>query len=343
MAKTNLLILFGGESTEHSVSNISASNILQAIDQKKYNITKIGITKDGKWYLVNSSTEDIKSGAWANQVRYQAIVSPSKKNKGILILKGNEFEEIGVDVCFPVLHGANGEDGTVQALLKLAGIKRVGADFLSSAIGMHKKFTKILLSQAEIPVVPSLYIDKKDDLSKIKFEMPCFVKPANAGSSVGASAVMKKSDFIPAVNAALKIDDCVLVEKYIDCREIECAVIGNEDIYVSNPGEISSDSEFYDFDTKYVNTSGVKLTIPAEIDEEAKTKIMEYAKKAYKTLGLSGMTRIDFFIDKNTNEIYLNEVNTIPGFTSLSMYPLLLQAEGFTYSSLIDKLIELAR
>jgi len=349
MAKINLLILFGGESTEHSISNISASNILEAIDQKKYNITKIGITRDGKWYLVNSSVADIKSGEWVNHLRHQAIVSPSKLNKGILILKGNEFEEIGIDVCFPILHGINGEDGTVQALLKLAGIRCVGADFLSSAVGMHKKFTKIILSEAEIPVVPSLYIEKNEyiknieNLEKIKFELPCFVKPANSGSSVGATAVFKAVDFIPAVKAAFKIDSCVLVEKYIECREIECAVIGNDDIFVSHPGEISTTSEFYDFDTKYVNTGGVSLSIPAEIDKNTEKAIMEYAKKAYKILGLSGMTRIDFFIDKKTSEIYLNEVNTIPGFTSLSMYPLLLLEEGFTYPKLIDKLIELAR
>jgi len=343
MSKINLLILFGGESTEHSVSNISAYNILSAIDSKKYNITKIGIMPGGEWFLVNSSLNDIKSGAWVNQVRHPAVISPSKLNKGILILKNGKYDEISFDVCFPILHGANGEDGTIQALLKLSGIKRVGADFLSSAIGMHKKFTKILLESAKIPVVPSLYIEKNDPLNELDFEIPCFVKPANSGSSVGASAVFEKKDFIPAVMEAFKIDDCVLVEKYIECREIECAVIGNEDILVSKPGEISTASEFYDFDTKYVNTDSVKLTIPAEIDEKTKKTIMEYAKKAYKILGLSGMTRVDFFIDKKTKDIYLNEVNTIPGFTSLSMYPLLMKEEGFSYSELLDKLIELAR
>ena len=340
-----LLVLFGGESNEHDVSNISAYNILTKIDKDKYDITKIGITKDGKWYLADCALEDIKSGEWTEKVKYEAIISPSKNHKGIMILKDSKTEYREIDVCFPIIHGTNGEDGTIQALLKLAGIKRVGADFLSSAMGMDKKISKIIFENAGIPVVPAVYTYSEDDWEKVleKMELPVFVKPANSGSSVGCYTVTQQKDLKPAIKEALKVDKCVLVEKFIDCREVECGILGNEEIFVSDPGEILTDSEFYDYDTKYNNPSAVKIKIPADITEMQKTKIKEYAKRAYKALGLSGMTRADFFIDRKTDDIYLNEVNTIPGFTSLSMYPMLLTNSGYSYSGLIDKLIELAQ
>lgn len=341
-----LLFLFGGESNEHDVSNISAYNVISKIDTKKYDITKIGITKDGKWYLSECDLEDIKTGEWKNKVKYEAVISPSKEHRGIIIFKENEqiFKEI--DVCFPILHGNNGEDGTIQALLKLAGIKRVGPDFLSSAMAMDKKISKIIFENAGIPVVPAVYTYCENDWENIlkKMELPVFVKPANSGSSVGCYTVNKKEELKEAIRKALLIDKCVLVEKFVDCREVECGVLGNEDIFVSDPGEIlTTDSEFYDYDTKYNSPSKVNIQIPADITEEQKTKIKEYAKKAYVALGLSGMTRADFFIDKKSGEIYLNEVNTIPGFTSLSMYPMLIMNSGLTYSELLDKLIELAQ
>lgn len=340
-----LLFLFGGESNEHDVSNISAYNVLSQIDAEKYDITKIGITKDGKWYLVDCGLEDIKSGKWTEKVKYEAVISPSKNHKGIIIFKGLETEFKEIDVCFPVLHGNNGEDGTIQALLKLAGIKRVGADFLSSAMAMDKKISKIIFENAGIPVVPAVYAYSEEDWEKVlgKIELPVFVKPANSGSSVGCYTVTKEKDLKEAIKKALKIDKCVLVEKFIDCREVECGVLGNEEVFASDPGEILTDSEFYDYDTKYNNPSAVKIKIPADITQMQKRKIKEYAKKAYNALGLSGMTRADFFIDKKTDDVYLNEVNTIPGFTSLSMYPMLLMNSGYTYSALIDKLIELAQ
>lgn len=343
----NLLILFGGESPEHDVSNISAANILGEIDQSKYNITKIGITKDGKWYLISDdcSNDDIKNGNWTKKISYPAIISPSKEQKGVLVLKENATELIPVDVCFPVLHGSNGEDGIIQALLQLAGIRRVGANCLSSAMAMDKAVSKTMFEKAGIPIVPAVYLnktDKQDDLLN-RLTLPVFVKPANAGSSVGCSKVFCPEELETALEEAFKVDSKVLIEEYIDCREIECAVLGNEEIFVSTPGEISTESEFYDFDTKYVNTGANRLDIPALIPDETVTQIKEYAKKAFLALGLSGFSRVDFFLDKQTGKLYLNEINTIPGFTAQSMYPLLMKNEGVSYSELLDRLITLAQ
>ncbi len=342
-----LLVLFGGESPEHDVSNISASNILKELNSNQYQITKIGITKDGKWFLVDESCslEEIKTGAWTDKVSYPALISPSKEHKGILVLKNGVYELIPIDVCFPVLHGSNGEDGMIQALLQLAGIKRVGADCLSSAMAMDKAVSKTMFEKAGVPVVPALYLSKQDSWEDVltKMSLPVFVKPANAGSSVGCSKVFTKEELFPALENAFQIDSKVLVEEYIDCREIECAVLGNEDVFVSTPGEISTESEFYDFETKYINTKANRLDIPANLSEETIKTIKEYAKKAFLALGLNGFSRVDFFVCKKTGKIYLNEINTIPGFTAQSMYPLLMKNEGVAYSDLLDRLIELAK
>ena len=342
-----LLILFGGESPEHDVSNISASNILNELDTTKYKITKIGITKDGKWFLVddNCSLEEIKTGAWTKKASYPAHISPSKEQKGIIILKENTYELIPIDVCFPVLHGSNGEDGIIQALLQLAGIRCVGANCLSSAMAMDKAVSKIMFEKAEVPVVPAVYLNQGDNWDDLltKISLPVFVKPANAGSSVGCSKVFTEEELAPALENAFQIDSKVLVEEYIDCREIECAVLGNEEIFVSTPGEISTESEFYDFETKYINTGANRLDIPANLPAETVAIIKEYAKKAFLALGLSGFSRVDFFVCKNTGKIYLNEINTIPGFTAQSMYPLLMKNEGVSYGELLDRLIGLAK
>lgn len=343
----NLLILFGGESPEHAVSNISAANILGAIDQSKYNITKVGITKDGKWYYIpdECTNDDIKSGNWISKKGCPAVISPSKEQKGLLLLKENNYELIPIDVCFPVLHGSNGEDGIMQALLQLAGIRRVGPNCLSSAMAMDKAVSKTMFEKAGIPVVPAIYLNKTDNYDNIleRISLPVFVKPANAGSSVGCSKVFCKEELQSALAEAFKIDSKVLVEQYIDCREIECAVLGNEDIFVSTPGEISTESEFYDFDTKYINTSANRLDIPAQLPDEIIQTLKDYAKKAFLALGLNGFSRVDFFLDRQTGKIYLNEINTIPGFTAQSMYPLLMKNEGISYQELLDRLIDLAQ
>ncbi len=342
-----LLILFGGESPEHDVSNISASNILKELNPNKYQITKIGITKDGKWFLVDNSCtlEEIKTGNWIKKAICPAHISPSKEDQGVIVLKGDSYELIPIDVCFPVLHGSNGEDGIIQALLQLAGIKRVGANCLSSAMAMDKAVSKTIFEKAGVPVVPAVYLNDNDNWDDLltKISLPVFVKPANAGSSVGCSKVFTEEELTPALENAFKIDSKVLVEEYIDCREIECAVLGNEEIFVSTPGEIATESEFYDFETKYINTASNRLDIPANLPEETVNKIKKYAKKAFLSLGLNGFSRVDFFVCKKTGKIYLNEINTIPGFTAQSMYPLLMKNEGISYGELLDRLIELAK
>lgn len=344
MTKTNLLILFGGESNEHEISCRSAYNIISAVDKELYDVTLIGITKDGKWYLFEEDISMIKDGSWINNVKYHAFISPSKAQSGVVIIKENEAVTVKIDVCFPVLHGLNGEDGTMQGLLQLAGIPCVGGNCLSTALAMDKKFSKIILESENIPVVPAHYITPDDNIDEVadKLNFPVFVKPSNSGSSVGCHKVENKNELAPALKDAFKTDRSVLIEDYVDCREIEFAIMGNDELFVSMPGEITSESTFYDYETKYLKTSGVDIIAPANITDNEKEIMQNYAKKAYKALGLSGFSRADFFIDKKDGKIYLNEINTIPGFTATSMYPFLMEKHGIPCSELINKLIQLA-
>lgn len=345
MNKEKILILFGGESNEYEVSLRSAANVISAIDNECCDITTVGITKDGKWYLYEGNTENIKNGSWINSVKYEAFISPSKNQKGIIILKDNSYDIRHIDVCFPVLHGKNGEDGTVQGLLQLAGIPCIGGNLLSVAIAMDKKYSKIVFEYENIPVVPVTYIKKGCDLDKVakEIELPVFVKPANSGSSVGCHKVTEISEFKEAAEDAFLTDDSVLVEKYIDCREIEFAILGNETPMVSMPGEIVADSGFYDYETKYIKTERVNINAPAPLSKEMCKKMQDYALRAYKALGITGFARADFFIDKNTNEIYLNEINALPGFTAASMYPFLMDKHNISCDELIKKLIYFAK
>lgn len=347
----NILILFGGESSEHEVSEISAENVLKAIDRKKYNPVTVGITKEGKWYLYEGNTEKLSGCRWEDKCTKEAIISPSKTHKGILVIDENgKAENIRIDVCFPVLHGKNGEDGTVQGLLELSGIPYVGCRTLSSAMCMDKIITKILLEKNNIPQTPYVYIKKEDynsdaDLDALVSVLgyPVFVKPANAGSSVGASKAKNKEELKKSIELALLHDDKVLMEKNVKCREIEVAVMGNENPVIAGPGEILSDGEFYDYDTKYITNQSVGYGIPAEITNEQRERIRDYALRAYKALDCRGLSRIDFFIDKDSGEMYLNEINTLPGFTGISMYPMLFTAEGVSYNRLVEMLIETAK
>ncbi len=349
--KKNLLILFGGESSEYEVSLISSSNVLNAIDKNIYDVTTIGITKDGRWLLYEGDYEKIKDGSWIDEASKKAIISPCKSQGGIVILGEDGWEEKKIDVCFPVLHGKNGEDGTVQALLKLAGIKFVGCEMLASAVAMDKIMTKIILEKNSIPVTPYVYfkkhnIDKLDTyILKIEKELgyPCFVKPVNAGSSMGASKAGDRDELITSINDAFIHDDKVMVEKFINCREIEVAAMGNNIVRIAGPGEIISESEFYDYDTKYVSNSEVKYNIPAHITDEQTELIKKYAVSAFDVLDLKGLSRIDFFIDKDNGDIYLNEVNTIPGFTNISMFPKMFMSEGVSYTELVSELLNLAQ
>lgn len=336
--KKNVAILFGGQSTEHEVSRVSATSVLSHINNEKYNIYPIGITKQGKWFLYKGEYKNIADGKWEDDCA-------NKVPNGLEILVDKK-----VEVVFPVLHGMYGEDGTIQGLCKLMNIPCVGPSVMSSAVCMDKIYTKYLLEhgnikQASYVVVTSFDYgrDKNFFLKEIeeKLGYPCFVKPANSGSSVGITKAHNEEELAKGLELALEHDRKVLVEEGLNAREIEVSVLGNDDPKASIPGEIIPAKEFYDYEAKYQNAAS-KLLIPADLSEEKLDIIRDLAVKIYKKLDCSGMARVDFLVDKETEEVYLNEVNTIPGFTSISMYPKMWEATGLAYPALIDELIELA-
>ena len=347
MEKLNVLVLFGGQSSEHDISNISASNVLGLLDRNKYNVIKVGITKEGQWFLYEGEPENIKNGLWEKESLKRAYLSPDTTT-GLVIEEENKVTYKRIDVVFPVLHGVCGEDGTIQGLCHLANIPCVGPDMLSSAICMDKTTTKIMfkhygIDQADwLTVTKDELNDKEAVIKKVeeKFTYPVFIKPANAGSSVGIGKSHNSEELIEHLLNAAEVDNKILVEEFIDGREIECAVLGNDEPFPSVPGEIIPGKEFYDFEAKYKVES--KLLIPALLTKENEDKLKEIAVKAYKCLGLSGMSRVDFFVHKQTGKMYLNEINTIPGFTGISMYPMLMEKSGIEGKDLVDKLIEYA-
>jgi len=336
--KTKIAVLFGGQSTEHEVSRASATSVLKNIDKAKYDIYPIGITKDGLWFEYTGDLDNIESGEWENDGLYKI---PEGQN----LL----FNKV-VDVVFPVLHGLFGEDGTIQGMCKLLNVPCVGPGVMSSAICMDKIYTKYLLEnfnikQADYVVINAHEYAKNKEvlLEKIekKLGYALFIKPSNSGSSVGITKAHNKQELILGVEEALKYDRKVLVEKAINAREIEVAVLGNENPSASIPGEIIPAKEFYDYEAKYKSETS-KLLIPAAFSDDKLQTIREQAVKIYTILDCAGMARVDFLVDKETEDVYLNEVNTIPGFTKISMYPKMWQATGKTYGKLIDELIELA-
>ncbi|APC38760.1 D-alanine--D-alanine ligase family protein [Clostridium estertheticum] len=336
--KKKVAILFGGQSTEHEVSRASATSVLKNIDQTKYDIYPIGITKDGLWFQYTGKVENIENGEWETDEYF-------KMPEGQKVLFNKE-----VDVVFPVLHGSFGEDGTIQGMCKLYNIPCVGPGVMSSAICMDKIYTKYLLEkfnvkQADYVVInASEYVKDKDNLIasiEKKLGYPVFIKPANGGSSVGITKAHDQKELIVGVIDALKYDRKILVEQAINAKEIEVGVLGNDDPKATIPGEVIPAKEFYDYEAKYNNAES-KLLIPAALNESKLQSIKDEAIKIYKILDCAGMARVDFLVDKETEDIYLNEVNTIPGFTKISMYPKMWQATGKTYVELIDELIELA-
>ena len=355
VAKIKIGVLYGGRSGEHDVSLCSAASVFSALDRNKYEVTAIGIEKDGKWYVQDKpkiiADKDFgrilslkKKGTWL-------VNHFEQKNKLHLYDLKNKNKEVIIDVVFPVLHGTFGEDGTLQGLLELAMVPYVGADVTGSAVGMDKDIAKRLLKEAGIPVVPSVTVSKQQwqDNPKLiiksaldKLGMPVFVKPVCTGSSVGVKKVKKKEMLAKAINFAFQFDTRVMIEKAVDCREIECAVLGNDNPAASVLGEIIPSHEFYSYEAKYLDPNGAALKIPAEINKSLAGKIRKTAVEGYMALGCSSMARVDFFLDKKTNKFYLNEINTLPGFTSISMYPKLWEATGLKYSDLLDKLISLA-
>lgn len=353
-APIRLALFFGGVSSEHEVSCVSAAAWLRALRQPpcagKYAVTAVGITKEGRWLLYTGPVEDILSGAWEQGPVTPAFLSPDPSVHGLVALRDGKAETIHVDVIFPALHGKNGEDGTIQGLFQLSGIPYVGCDTESSAICMDKAVTHSLLSSADIEQAHYLwfYADRFDaapDTIKNKIQarldFPVFVKPSNAGSSVGVSKVERFEDLDQAIRKAAREDKKVVVEEGITGQEVEVAVLGNRDCDASIVGEIGASAQFYDYDDKYINGTS-QLYIPARIPQEVSEKIRQTAVRAYRLLGCSGLARVDFFVTAGDNRVILNEINTLPGFTSISMYPKLWMAMGLSYGELLDKLIELA-
>ncbi len=345
--KLRVAIIFGGKSAEHEVSLQSAKNVIEALDKSKYEPVLIGIGKDGRWFLNRKSqfllnAENPKLIKLNQENRTVALVPEGRNTE--LITVGTEERRL-IDVIFPVLHGPFGEDGTIQGMLKLLDIPFVGASVLGSAIAMDKDVMKRLFKAARIPTPDFLVFHKAKDANfgkiKAKLGLPFFVKPANMGSSVGIHKVWDKTTFGKAIKDAFQFDRKILVEQFIDGREIECSVLGNEKPKASIPGEIIPHHEFYSYEAKYIDENGAGLEISAKLSKRLVKEVQSLAVKVFKTLCLEGMARVDFFLSKR-GKLFVSEANTIPGFTKISMYPKMWQASGISYSELIDRLILLA-
>ncbi|MBM7553122.1 D-alanine--D-alanine ligase [Thalassobacillus pellis] len=345
--KIRVGIIFGGKSAEHEVSLQSAKNIVDAIDKDTYEVTLIGIDKQGKWHLNNTSQylineEDPKLIALNKTNQHIAVVPGTEEDQLVKLDQAQALEQL--DVIFPILHGTLGEDGSMQGMLRLANIPYVGANVLGSAVCMDKDIAKKLLKAAGLNVAKSLTCKSGDTVSfhdvKNKLGIPFFIKPASQGSSVGVSKVYEESDFEKALSDAFAYDNKVLIEENIDGREIECSVLGNEDPIASMPGEILPQGDFYSYETKYIDESGAILEIPAKVSEEEVDLIQRTAVQVFKELECEGMARVDFFMKKD-GSLVVNEVNTLPGFTKISMYPKLWEISGISYPELIHRLISL--
>lgn len=350
MSKLRVGVVFGGRSVEHEVSLVSAASVMNALDKEKYEIVPIGISSEGRWLSSSDALKLLKEKVNIDgQPEHLIVPDPRKK---ALVPLGFSNQSKPVDVLFPVLHGTYGEDGTIQGLFELADIPYVGAGVLCSAVGMDKVVQKELLRQAKIPVTPGIWLflhefesNRKKFISTAEkaLRYPIFVKPANLGSSIGITKAHNRSELITAIQRAGEYDRKILIEKGIEnSREIECSVLGNDDPIASVVGEIIPSNEFYDYDAKYVDGKSTAI-IPAKIPKAIANKVREIAVRSFKILDCAGMARVDFLVTKKTNKIYLNETNTIPGFTSISMYPKLWQASGVSYPELLNRLIELAR
>lgn len=349
MEKIKVLVLFGGQSSEHSVSELSVTNVLSQLDTDKFEPVMVGITTEGKWYLYEGEISGIRECGWEKSDKITpAFLSPDASVGGLLVMGKDGVEIRPVDVVYPVLHGKCGEDGTVQGLCTLANLPCVGPDMLSSAICMDKTVAKIMFQYLGIPQANWVTVLKRDlnnpdaVVSEIeqKLGYPAFVKPANAGSSVGIAKAKNREGLLEALKLAAEHDDKILVEEFIQGHEVESAPLGNGDsIYVPMPGEVISANEFYDFEAKYKIESTIR--IPADLKPEVAQKVRHYAKKIFAGIGLSGQSRIDFFV-KDDDSVLINEVNTLPGFTDISMYPKMLEKGGVPQKQLITSLIELA-
>ena len=351
MKKLSVCVLFGGVSPEHEVSLRSAESVLNHIDHNKYHVFPVGITKDGDWiHYTGKDYSLLPSGEWKSFPGNRRTAISPVRGQGLLCFEGDCVVRERIDVVFPVLHGENGEDGTIQGLLQLAGIPYVGSHVAASAVAMDKTLTKLVadhagVTQADWQLVRSgdmgSRMEKTLDSLEARFRYPVFVKPAGTGSSVGVSKACDREDLRSALLAAGRYDDKVLVEEFIRGREIEVAVLGNEQPVASVCGEIDSGVEFYDYDAKYVTNTSTAY-VPARIPESVGEIVREAAVKVYSAVGCVGLSRVDFFVTYDENRVVFNEINTLPGFTSISMYPKLFAASGIPYPQLIDQLLQLA-
>lgn len=353
--KLKIGLIFGGRSGEHEVSLMSAQGVMGAIDKEKYEIVPIGITKEGRWLASGDPVKALSSGVVAESKPAALLAEPTQR--GLMCLR-EQAQEHGLtavqisqlDVIFPILHGPYGEDGTVQGLLELAGIPYVGAGVTASAAGMDKAIFKNIMQAHRLPVVPYLIIKRKtwaqcptETIARIEVEIgyDCFVKPANLGSSVGISKAHDRTELQAALDEAARYDRKLIVEEAVDAHEIEISVLGNDEPIASVPGEIVPCNEFYDYAAKYLDEES-ELLIPAPISPELTESIQKLAIEAYQAIDCAGMARVDFLLERQTGQVYINELNTLPGFTPISMYPKLWEASGISYSELIDRLIQLA-
>lgn len=345
--KLTVAVIFGGQSSEHSVSCVSGVTVMKALTPEKYDMILIGITEDGRW-IRTDSIEDVESGEWKNG-KVQALISPDAGDHGIIFMESGKIEKKKVDVIFPVLHGMYGEDGTIQGLCELAKIPYVGCGVLASSVSMDKWYTKIVVDDLDIcqaRYVPISHIDMHDLEScvvRVESELgyPVFVKPSKAGSSVGVNKASNREELKEALQIALQHDIHILVEEAIVGREIECAVLGGYEPIASDVGEVLSAEDFYTFDAKYNNQES-RTDLHPVFPEGKMEEVREDAVKIFKALDGFGCARVDFFMEKDTHRIIFNEINTMPGFTSISMYPMLWQEKGLEKGELVDRMIETA-
>ena len=351
LRKLNVCILFGGISPEHEVSLRSAESVLNNLNKDKYNIFPVGITKDGQWILFKGTDYSmLPSGQWLDYPENRRAAISPVRGQGLLSFEGDCVVREAIDVVFPVLHGENGEDGAMQGLLQMAGIPYVGPHVSASAVSMDKTLTKLVVDNAGISQAAWQLVRNSElhsrmeqilDQLESRFSYPMFVKPAGTGSSVGVSKASDRAALEKSLVQAGAYDEKILVEEFIHGREIEVAVMGNDSPVASICGEIDSGAEFYDYDAKYVTDTSVAY-IPARIPEEVAEQVRDLAVKTYSAIGCKGLSRVDFFVTYEEDRVVFNEINTLPGFTSISMYPKLFAASGIPYDQLLDSLLQLA-
>ena len=349
-AKCKVAVLFGGASSEHEVSRMSAASVLRNLNAERYEIFPVGITKEGRWYLYSGPVEALGSDAWERHPGNLPVsICPGLGQAGLTVFAADACRTLAVDVVFPVLHGKNGEDGTLQGLLELAGLPYVGCGVLGSAVCMDKITANRVLDAAGIPrctwdCMEAWELPQLDAiLARVERRLgwPVFVKPSNAGSSVGVSKAKDAEAFRQAVALALRHDSRIVFERFVRGQEVECAVRGNDNAASTLPGEVLASDEFYTYDDKYISGTS-RVAIPARLSEEKQREVQALAVRAYRALGCRGLTRVDFFVEEGSGQVLVNEANTMPGFTDISMYPKLMLAAGESYAGLLDSLIALA-